>query len=56
MGPCTNRSIVFPLQIEKPKSKNDSLSDFSFFNSKTKMNYKVVFPIVVYLLNKTEME
>ena len=42
VGPCTNRQNVFPLQIEKRKSKNDSLSDFSFFNSKTKMNYKVV--------------
>ena len=45
-GPCTNRPIVFPLQIEKRKSKNDSLSDFSFFNSKTKMNYKVVFRLL----------
>ena len=45
-SPCTNRPIVFQLQIEKRKSKNDSLSDFSFFNSKTKMNHKVVFRLL----------
>ena len=46
LGRCTHHPIDFQLQIKKRKSKNDSLSDFSFFNSKTKMNYKVVFRLL----------
>ena len=32
LGPCTNRPIVFPLQIGKRKWNNDSLSVSLFFN------------------------
>ena len=39
LGPCTNCPIVFPLQIEERKSKND----FSVFNKK--MNCQIVFQL-----------
>ena len=55
IGPCTNRPIVFPLQIGK-KWNNDSLSVSLFFNLKNKSGITTCYPISKFSLGKIEMD